>query len=325
MAATSSTTAATPLVSIGMPLYNAGRYVRRTLEMIAAQTFQDYELVIVDNGSRDETGTICREFAAKDPRIRYHRFEHTIPLVANFCRARDLSRGTYFLWQAADDWRPADAIARAVAVFEKYPDTVLVHGPVDLVIPNGEPVSVANRVEAISADAAERVATVVAQLQHNAMLYGLYGLDALRRAVFRQHRGQDTLVLYQMAQLGPIRRLSDPLVRYRHTAGPLDDPLGSPRRLSLRELAAWPTVRFKCLLVFARGVWYLGSARGVDAVTRARVTRAFTGAFLGRYGSHLARELALLVVAPAAIVFRPVVVALKAMGVVRPRETASAR
>src|SRR4051812_17741515 len=62
-----------PRVSIGLPVYNGGRYVRAAIESLLSQTFTDFELIICDNASSDQTQSICTAFAARDPRVRYHR------------------------------------------------------------------------------------------------------------------------------------------------------------------------------------------------------------------------------------------------------------
>ena len=62
-----------PYVSIGMPVYNGGRFLERAIETTLAQDFDDLELVISDNGSTDATEEICRSYVATDPRVRYHR------------------------------------------------------------------------------------------------------------------------------------------------------------------------------------------------------------------------------------------------------------
>ena len=67
-----------PKVAIGLPVYNGQNYVARAIESILSQTFEDFELIICDNCSGDDTENICREFAANDRRIRYYRNERNI-------------------------------------------------------------------------------------------------------------------------------------------------------------------------------------------------------------------------------------------------------
>lgn len=92
-----------PLVSIGMPVYNGGKYIRDALESLLAQTFTDFELIISDNASADETESICREYAARDSRIRYIRQPANRGALKNFQFVLEEAVGEYFMWAAADD------------------------------------------------------------------------------------------------------------------------------------------------------------------------------------------------------------------------------
>ena len=74
----------TPKVSIGLPVYNGGEFIRAAIESILAQTFPDFELNISDNASTDETEAICRDYAAQDQRIRYVRQSTNLGAGANF-------------------------------------------------------------------------------------------------------------------------------------------------------------------------------------------------------------------------------------------------
>ena len=95
------------LVSIGMPVYNGEKFIREALDSLLAQTFTDFELIISDNASTDSTEAICREYAAKDARIRYIRHSENKGPAANFQFVLDGAVGKYFMWAAADDvWHP---------------------------------------------------------------------------------------------------------------------------------------------------------------------------------------------------------------------------
>ena len=96
-----------PLVSIGMPVYNGELFIREALTSLLEQTFTDFELIISDNASIDGTQVICSEFAVKDSRIRYVRQPENQGAIANFKFVLDESVGEYFMWAAADDkWLP---------------------------------------------------------------------------------------------------------------------------------------------------------------------------------------------------------------------------
>jgi glycosyltransferase involved in cell wall biosynthesis len=99
-----------PTVSIGMPVYNGESYIRKALDSLLGQTFNDFELIISDNASKDSTEEICREYAERDPRIRYVRQSQNLGAVANFQFVLDEAIGRYFMWAAADDVRSSDFI-----------------------------------------------------------------------------------------------------------------------------------------------------------------------------------------------------------------------
>lgn len=114
-----------PLLSVGLPVYNGLPYLEETLRSVRDAEFQDYELIVCDNASTDGTGEVVQEFARKDPRIRYFRNERNIGAARNFNRSFELARGKYFRWLASDDLHSHGAIARCVEVLEHDPSVFL--------------------------------------------------------------------------------------------------------------------------------------------------------------------------------------------------------
>ncbi len=92
-----------PKVSIGMPVYNGEQYIKEALDSLLAQTFTNFELIISDNASNDDTAAICKEYVLKDSRIRYIRQDINIGAVANFEFVLNKAVGKYFMWAASDD------------------------------------------------------------------------------------------------------------------------------------------------------------------------------------------------------------------------------
>jgi glycosyltransferase involved in cell wall biosynthesis len=86
-----------------MPVYNGEIFIREALDSLLAQTFSNFELIISDNASTDETEAICREFSRRDSRIRYVRQSENQGAVNNFLFVLDKAVGEYFMWAAADD------------------------------------------------------------------------------------------------------------------------------------------------------------------------------------------------------------------------------
>jgi glycosyltransferase involved in cell wall biosynthesis len=91
-------------VSIGVPVFNGGEFLRETLDSILAQDYTDFELIISDNASTDNTEEICRDYRARDSRIRYVRQSENIGGYNNYKFLLDSALGEYFMWSAADDY-----------------------------------------------------------------------------------------------------------------------------------------------------------------------------------------------------------------------------
>lgn len=116
-----------PRVSVAVPVYNGHRYVRATLDSLLAQTYQDFELIVCDNASTDETERICREYAGKDPRVVYTRADRNLGPAWNFNRGVELARGEFFKWNAADDVCAPEFLQKCIDVLDAEPDVVVAY------------------------------------------------------------------------------------------------------------------------------------------------------------------------------------------------------
>ena len=109
---------ATPKLSIGMPVYNGERLICRALDSLLAQTFADFELIISDNASTDATGAVCREYAKRDARIRYHRQQINRGTFDNFNFVLEQANANFFMWAAHDDAWDKCFIEKIMRTFE---------------------------------------------------------------------------------------------------------------------------------------------------------------------------------------------------------------
>lgn len=110
-----------PLVSIIVPVYNAEKYLHRCIDSILAQTFTDWELLLIDDGSKDASGRICDEYAAKDERIRvFHKENGGVSSARNL--GLDHAEGEWIAFVDSDDWVSKDYLEELV----KHSDTDLV-------------------------------------------------------------------------------------------------------------------------------------------------------------------------------------------------------
>jgi len=128
-----------PLVSIGLPVYNGERYLEEAIDSVLEQTYEDFELVLLDNASTDRTPEICRAYAARDNRVRYHRNEQNIGHTGNVNRAVRLARGRYYRQHHDDDVLVPQCVERCVEVLENRPAVVLCHTETKVVDEQGVP------------------------------------------------------------------------------------------------------------------------------------------------------------------------------------------
>jgi glycosyltransferase involved in cell wall biosynthesis len=111
-----------PLVSIGMPVYNGEQHVRRALDSLLAQDYENFELIISDNVSTDKTLQICREYAARDKRISIQVNSCNVGSPKNFRAVLNYAQGEYFMWAAVDDYWLPQFVGVLVKELNKYPE-----------------------------------------------------------------------------------------------------------------------------------------------------------------------------------------------------------
>ena len=92
-----------PSISIGLPVFNGERFLKKTIDSILSQTFFDFELIISDNASTDNTKNICQDYVIKDNRVRYFRRSQNNGFCDNYKFVLQRSNGIFFMWIAADD------------------------------------------------------------------------------------------------------------------------------------------------------------------------------------------------------------------------------
>lgn len=212
-----------PILSIGMPVYNAGKHLSGALASLLAQNFSDFRLFISDNASTDDTEAICRHYAALDPRVDYRRNTGNIGAAANFNKVfADSAPSTYFMWAAHDDaWHP-DYVGRCIAALEERPQAVLCVSEIEFIGQNGAPaldippdIRNYNRVNTVGLDRRQRVKALTERINWYAF-YGVIRRDSLSStALVRSCYGADTLLLMELLLQGETLVLPEKLFSYR--------------------------------------------------------------------------------------------------------------
>ena len=216
-------------MSIGLPVYNGERHLREALDSILAQTFHDFEIVISDNGSTDATEQICREYATRDSRIRYHRSAVNRGAAWNYNNVTALSSGKYIKHAAADDLLMTTYLERCVAMLEHDQSMTICHSRSKFIDEDGRSVPVGpglgsrTKAHLESSKPHERFKVYHNNYNENSgceAVFGLMRASALKQTpVLGSFIGADLLLLAEMALRGKIYEVPDELFVYRiHTA-----------------------------------------------------------------------------------------------------------
>lgn len=126
------------LVSIGMPTYNRAHLLRRSLDSLLAQTYKNFELIISDDGSVDDTEKICTQYAERDKRIRYIRHPKNIGHVVNFEYVMRQANGDYFMWAADDDYWDKTFVEKLLDALKQNPKASLAMSSYRRIFSDGE-------------------------------------------------------------------------------------------------------------------------------------------------------------------------------------------
>ncbi|MDP4289556.1 MAG: glycosyltransferase family 2 protein [Bacteroidota bacterium] len=119
-----------PLLSIGLPVYNSSEYLKDVLDSLLNQSFSDFELIISDDASKDDTVSICNTYAQNDSRIRFIAQESNIGMTRNQNFVLDQAQGKYFMWTAHDDYYHRDFIKHLIGELERDPKLVTTFCPI---------------------------------------------------------------------------------------------------------------------------------------------------------------------------------------------------
>lgn len=116
------------LVSVIIPAYNAEAYIAEALDSILKQTYQNFEVIIIDDASVDRTLAIAKRYAAKDKRIRVYENESNKGVGANRTRGIELAKGEYICWQDADDISLPERLQSQVSYLDTHAEVGVVGG-----------------------------------------------------------------------------------------------------------------------------------------------------------------------------------------------------
>ena len=242
------------LVSIGLPIRNAGSRVAEVVRSVLVQDHERVELVISDNASTDDTEEVCRKLASSDRRITYHRQVENIGLLNNFRYAIRAAHGDFFRWIGDDDRLEPTFVSRCLGEFAVDPRLLLVTTGVAYTGPDGATESAGYDGTGLSSDdPVDRLVEMLRLLNQSHLLIDpLYGM--VRRAPVaamprRNMLREDEVFAARLALAGPWSHVPDVLAhrnwrreRIRSVAARLGVPGWQSHfstTLQVREILRW--------------------------------------------------------------------------------------
>lgn len=272
-----STSGTAPRVTLGMPVYNAERYLAETLDCLLAQDYRDFEIVVSDNASTDRTAEICLDYRHRDPRVSYHRNDENLGAAFNYSRLVGIARGEYFKWASYDDLLAPNHLSECVAALDRCPNAVIAYPKTSIIDGDGRVVGQNDdRLQLLEAEPWRRLSTFTRNWNLAGPCFGLMRVDVMRRTrLIEPYLSSDLPFLADMALHGMFVEIPDRLFfrRVHATSSVQGD-------VTRAQTAAWFDPRRPAPLLGPRTLVFVHTVRTVacsefDAVTRLRCLVAF--------------------------------------------------
>lgn len=208
-----------PQISIGMPAYNAARYIGLAIEGLLAQTFGDFELIISDNTSTDATRDVVEEYKQRDGRIHYERRPTNIGANANYSHVARRARGEFFKWSSSSDWCAPTFLERCRAELLASSDAVLAVPRTRFFCDRLDTwQDYAEDIDVLDDAPSARLSKLTTALQFNNAMNGLIRTSALQRTrLIEPYLHADIVLMGHLALLGKFCLLDERLL-YRRMA-----------------------------------------------------------------------------------------------------------
>ena len=248
---------AAPRLSIGLPVYNGEKYLAESLDALLGQSYRDFELIISDNASTDDTAGICKRYMKQDSRIRYIRQPRNIGAAPNHNFVVRQASGELFKWASCDDVYAGDLLKRCIDVLDEYPHVVLAHSWTALIDSTGQVTeTIEYPLDTASLRAPERFRSMLYGKAGDDS-YGVIRADVLRRtSLHDSYHHADRTITTELVLHGPFYQVPDWLYfrRDHHDRAERARPTARARCANLDPRRA-DRLRHPAIRLYAEYVW----------------------------------------------------------------------
>lgn len=201
-----------PVVSVIMPVYNARPYIAAAVRSVLDQTFADFELIIIDDGSTDGTADILRRLAAADPRINLlHQKNSGVCCASN--RGLVAARGEFFARMDHDDVALPDRLLRQVEFMRANPEVVAVGAQVLMIDTDDMPIRIAT--VPLTHEKIEEMFSMDWSIFHPTLMARMDVIRAIGGYSVQYNSMEDLDLFIRLAERGRLANLPQVLLKYR--------------------------------------------------------------------------------------------------------------
>lgn len=196
-----------------MPVYNEEQFIEQAIVSILNQDYQNFELIISDNASTDQTKDICLKYPKIDLRIRFFSRDLTTDSTTNFNYVASIAKGDFFMWASGHDTREPQFISRCLAAFEKSNFIVLCYSDAIWIDSKGNNIgNEQSDLDTVGMDRIKRIKKVFWNMGYAYPIYGLFRKDTLNTVLpYQKVLAPDLLLLNELSAIGEFARIPEPL------------------------------------------------------------------------------------------------------------------
>lgn len=223
---------APPIISVLMPVFNGGKHLATAISSILGQTFQDFELLLLDDGSTDESLRILREFEALDSRVRVTARENK-GLIVTLNELVSQARGAYMARMDADDVAFPDRFSRQLCFLEENLDVVCVGGHFEIIDEAGRYLTTLKQPRS-NLEIQDLMLAGHVAINHPTVMVRSVSMRAVGGYDVRYCAAEDYDLWLRMGEIGELANLSAVLLKYRVHENSVSERSSNKQRESIR-------------------------------------------------------------------------------------------
>lgn len=203
-----------PTIRIGLPVYNGEKFIRKKIESVLAQTFSDYELVITDNCSNDNTLEICKEYAENDSRIKIISHKNNIGAKRNFYSSIIQSKNEFFVWTAVDDLMENTFLEKNIDQLKNNKNLVGCISKIDYYSYKGKSEFDFIQLNSLSGTYDKKIRFFLTKSSAN-IIYSVFRKNQLKQSLVEESIGTwDSAIVLNVLKYGDINVLEEKLLKF---------------------------------------------------------------------------------------------------------------